>query len=521
MKRVIFLSDNTSFGKVGAQRYIGPYSVAHSLENANYDTVVIDYFNRKKDFISYFKKFLTRDTILVGISSTFISPPYTNKLWYSNTSLTDSTEAYSTSPLMFKEPSDMKSWLQSVRDCLNEVCPDAKIIIGGAKVQFLLNYSRSDFENIDFFCWGTADAIITEIADQVSAKQVPHHVEVNGHKVIDTIKHYKALKHCPPFDWKQKWAIQPDEALPIEVSRGCIFNCKYCHYEKKESFRKDLEALRAELIKNYEVFNATKYHFCDDCFNDSRAKVEAVCGMLKSLPFKIEWVSFVRVDVAIKFPDTVKLLVESGAKALHWGIETLNSKVAKQVGKGTPSELVKEFLKSFYKDYGDQCLSHGSFITGLPGETQETQMDTINWICDNDSLHFITVGPLKLFPYKNSFDGQAMDFAEYSRDPKKYGFKKISFEPSDWEHETMNRETANDLANLFTEKWRTSRTNRQGTINTMWNYPHLRSLGYSPEEVRKIYFDLKLAGVYAKQLGSKFEARLENYFDDLLVKNQR
>ena len=46
MKRVIFLSDNTSFGKVGAQRYIGPYSVAHSLENANYDTVVIDYFNR-------------------------------------------------------------------------------------------------------------------------------------------------------------------------------------------------------------------------------------------------------------------------------------------------------------------------------------------------------------------------------------------------------------------------------------------------------------------------------------------
>lgn len=521
MNRVIFLSDNTSFGKVGAQRYIGPYSVAHALESAGYDTVVIDYFNRKTDFVEYFKKLLTKDTIFVGISSTFISPAYSTKLWYSANALTHSTESYSSTPLMFKDSIDLKNWLAAIREAINEVCPQAKIFVGGAKVQFLLNYPNSDLHNIDYFFWGAADSVIVEIADQLVRNSDLHCIEVNGHKVIDTQSNYKISKDCPPFEWQHKWAIQTDEALPIEISRGCIFNCKYCHYEKKESFRKNLESLKAEIIRNYEKFGTTKYHFCDDCFNDSRGKVEAVCNMLISLPFKIEWVSYARVDVAIKFPDTVRLMVDSGAKALHWGIETLNSKVAKQVGKGTPSELVMKFLLDFYKDYGDRCLSHGSFITGLPGETAETQMKTIDWICDNDALNFITVGPLKLFPYKNSFDGQAMDFSDYSRDPKKYGFTKISFNPSDWEHETMNRTQAYEFATVFNERWRSSRDYRRGTINTMWNYPHLRSLGYAQEEVRKIYFDLKLSGMYAKELNKKFENRLEKYFNDLIDLNAR
>ena len=521
MSRVIFLSDNTSFGRVGAQRYIGPYSVAHSLEAAGIDTVVVDYFNRKENFFEYLKQLLTKDTLVIGISSTFISPAYSNKLWYAVNALTHSTESYSSTPLMFKESAEFRIWLNTLRETMNEICPNAKIIVGGAKVQFLLNYGKEDLCEIDYFLWGAADAIFIDVVNLLKENKAPHFLEINGHKVIDTMNHYKSTKACPEFEWKQKWSVQSGEALPIEISRGCIFNCKFCHYEKKESFKKDLESLRLELIRNYELFNVSYYHFCDDCFNDGRAKVEAVCNMIKSLPFKLEWVSYARVDVAIKFPETARLMVESGCRALHWGIETLNEKVAKQIGKGTPSQLVKNFLNSFYKDYGDLCLSHGSFITGLPGETKDTQIETIDWICDNEALHFITVGPLKLFPYKNSFDGQAMDFSDYSRDPAKYGFKKITFNPSDWEHETMNRQEAYDFATLFNEKWRSSRTYRRGTINTMWNYPHLRSLGYSLEETRKIYFDVNSSGPYAKDLNQRFKNRLNDYFEANLTHNRR
>ena len=171
MSRVIFLSDNTSFGRVGAQRYIGPYSVAYSLENAGYDTIVIDYFNRIKDFFIYFESLLTNDTLFVGISSTFISPAYNNKLWLSASSLTHSTESYSSSPLMFKDSVDLQKWLIQLRECINRVCPKAKIIVGGAKVQFLLSYSQSHLNNIDYFLWGSADGIMTDIASDLKVEK--------------------------------------------------------------------------------------------------------------------------------------------------------------------------------------------------------------------------------------------------------------------------------------------------------------------------------------------------------------
>lgn len=521
LSRVIFISDTTSFGILGSQRYIGPYTVAFALENAGFDTVVIDYYTRHKNFFEYFKKLLTADTIAVGISTTFISPYYTPEEVEDDNALTSNVERYNSTLLVHRELDDFNHWLDQLREALNSVCPKAKIIIGGAKTQFLLGYDHKALKNIDYFLWGAADGIISEVMKDIEEGREPHIILSNSHKVIDTNSHYKIVKHCPRFQWLDKWAIQSHEALPIEISRGCIFNCKYCHYEKKESFRKDIEDLRQEFISNYERFGVTKYHFCDDCFNDSRAKVEAVCNMILSLPFKIEWISYARVDVAIKFPETADLMVKSGARGLHWGIESLTHKVALKAGKGTPSESVKAFLLKFYKDHGDTCLVHGSFITGLPGETHETQMETINWVVDNEALHFVTVGPLKLFPYKASFDGTAMDFSDYSRTPEKYGFKKISFAPADWEHETMNRQQALEYSGLFFHKWRESKPMRDGPLRTIWNYPHLRGLGFTEEEIKRFYFSSEGMKELYRKGTELFLKRLDNYYAELLIKNQR
>lgn len=521
LSRVIFISDTTSFGILGSQRYIGPYTVAFALENSGFDTIVIDYYTRHANFFDYFSKFLTSDTIAIGISTTFISPYYTQDEVDDLNALTSNVERYNSSALVHREIADFHDWLQELRNCLNAICPKAKIIIGGAKTQALLGYDQNLLKNIDYFLWGAADGIISEVMKDIESGNGPVVIDYNNHKVIDTVSHYKTVKHCPRFNWLDKWAIQPDEALPIEISRGCVFNCKYCHYEKKESFKKDLEDLRLEFISNYERFGTTKYHFCDDCFNDSRAKVEAVCGMILELPFKIEWISYARVDVAIKFPETADLMVRSGARGLHWGIESLTHKVALKAGKGTPSESVKAFLQDFYEKHGRTCFVHGSFITGLPGETHETQMETIDWVINHQALHFVTVGPLKLFPYKASFDGSAMDFSDYSRTPEKYGFKKISFNPPDWEHETMNHEQALSYSGLFFKKWRASNPRRDGPLRTIWNYPHLRGLGFTEEEIQQFYFSqVGMVELYKKGT-TLFLNRLKNYYNDLLSKNQR
>jgi radical SAM superfamily enzyme YgiQ (UPF0313 family) len=212
-------------------------------------------------------------------------------------------------------------------------------------------------------------------------------------------------------------------------------------------------------------------------------------------------------------------MVRSGAKGIHWGIETLNGKVALRAGKGTPPEKIKAFLREFHQRYAHECFTHGSFIVGLPGETRDTQMETIDWITSTPYLDFVTIGPLKIFPYRDSFDGHAMDFSDYSRNPAKFGFKRISFSPTDWEHETMNRDQALELAGLFNRRWRESSPRRRGVINTLWNYPHLRSLGYSQDQVRELYFELSKSGSYFLDASSRFKGRLEKYFNNLLAFN--
>src|SRR5690606_35918718 len=144
------------------------------------------------------------------------------------------------------------------------------------------------------------------------------------------------------------------------------------------------EILKTEFVRNYENFGTTVYHFCDDCFNDSRAKVESVCNVIGQLPFKIEWISYARVDLAIRAPETLEMMIESGVKGLYFGVESFNSVVAKNAGKGVPSEQVKQFLLDFKSKYKNQCLLQASFISGLPGETVESFNETGDWLVSHD-----------------------------------------------------------------------------------------------------------------------------------------
>lgn len=72
---VIFLSDvQSNNGYVGGSHYIGPYALASELERNHVSTLVIDNFLRHPDFFNWFENYLDKNTKIVGISSTFLTP---------------------------------------------------------------------------------------------------------------------------------------------------------------------------------------------------------------------------------------------------------------------------------------------------------------------------------------------------------------------------------------------------------------------------------------------------------------
>lgn len=512
MPEAIFLSDMNVWGEFGGVRYVGPYALASQLNQNGYQSTVIDFFTYKENFLDYLSDFLSEKTLFLGFSSTFLSVPipyltprHTRK---------ERISSYLTGELQFSEEAEFTQWFAQLKQLLNAKAPNCKLLLGGARAVNSF-FKPNIYKVFDHIILGSADKTILEYANHLKYKTPLKITDVVGLNLVDSSAD-NLNKTCPPTLWTKEFAVQKNEALPIEIARGCVFNCKFCNYDKKESFKKESDNLKQELIYNYEHFGTQSYHFCDDCFNDHPKKVEAVCNTIKSLPFKIEWLSYARVDVAVKFPHTLEMMIESGARSLFFGLESFNTVVARNAGKGTPTEKVKEFLLEFNKKYSNECLLEGSFITGLPGETEESLQETERWLLENPVLDFISIGSLNIRPYYSKLDKKVFDYADYARDPQKYGFTKISFNPHYWENSTMNSTTAEYWANRIKLSYMAIRPN--GAVKCTFQYTHLRSLGFSKDEIFKMARSNQ-SKIEMQKISKLFSGRLENYFLDLRKAN--
>lgn len=462
--------------------------MAHELEKIGVHTVVIDRFYSLSDFFNLFEQVLDDSFVGVGISTTFFTPQEALDEFDRFASRRRRSSAYYDHGIIHKDEDIRKQWFVQLKKIMSQRSPRAKLFVGGAKASFFTNQKYKDLDEVDYVVMGAVDLVFPSVVMDLINQREPAHRQIGNKKVIDTMSHYLQPKACPKHVWLPHWGVQFQESLPIEIGRGCAFNCKFCNYDKKENTRKAIGDLRDEFIENYERFGTQFYHFVDDCFNDHPQKVETVCEMILSLPFKIEWITYARFDVAVKFPHTADLMVRAGGRGFHWGVESLTPEVARRAGKGTPSEKIKEFILDFAKKYKGLCYNTGSFISGLPGETEDSWAQQIEWLMTTENFDFLQMGPLGIAPYKHEFDGTVVDYADYSRNPQKYGFSEISEDRTYWRHETMDSIRALQLAEEATQKWAEKFKHRKGISTDIWIYPFLRSVGYSEAEVFNCYF---------------------------------
>jgi radical SAM superfamily enzyme YgiQ (UPF0313 family) len=514
--KFLILTDNTT-SVIGSPRYLGPYRIAHELENHGIQTFVLDKFYTFPDLFNFLENFLDEDFIGIGFSTTFFTPPEILKTYDRYTLRTNRVKSYYDYGIISPEEKKRIKWFKKLRRILNKKSPRAKIFIGGSKAQFFYHKMYENLSEIDYVVMGVTDMVFPQVLKDIIQNGAPAFKNMGNKKVIDTMTKYIQPKVCPKHDWKSHWCIQRNELLPIEIGRGCAFNCKFCNYDKRENTRKSSHDLKEEFISNFEKHGVQFYHFVDDCFNDSRLKVEEVCEVILSLPFKIEWASYLRFDVAVKFPHTMDLIVEAGGRGFHWGVESLTAEVARRAGKGSDPEQIKDFIINFSKKYKNICYSTGSFITGLPGETEQSWKEQVEWLLGTENFDFVHMGALGIVPFKQDFDGSVIDYADYSRNPKKYGFQEINMTSGYWKHETMDKTKAVELADWAFRLWEKKLESRKGLSTDIWIYPLLRSLSFDPKEVSDIYFctDEKRQNELLQRIRHTIKLRDEEYFKSM------
>jgi anaerobic magnesium-protoporphyrin IX monomethyl ester cyclase len=170
------------------------------------------------------------------------------------------------------------------------------------------------------------------------------------------------------------------EAMTISTSRGCPFRCTYCinrGFYGKEG-RQSWRGLSPERTIKLFTNLATKHHqknfvIVDDNFTSNQQRTIQICEGIKKLKLRIYL--FSRVNYMNE--ETVKALKQAGVFQIQFGLESGSQRVLDYIKKDMALEQAKNAVE-LCKKHG--IMVDGSFMIGIPTETEEELKMTEEWI---------------------------------------------------------------------------------------------------------------------------------------------
>ena len=269
-------------------RVHGAYSIAAHLREHGYTVKVIDHQawlwdNHGEELVRYVESIIGPETIFVGFSSTFSR--YFGEPFYSSPA--------NIKPNLKKE--DCFPYMRELIERIHLMHPHVKMVLGG---QGLQTYTFFEEYKDQLDCW------VRGLGEDSILKYVRNRGE-NFPLVVEDV-------YSSEFDFhNQKNVFQPQdhilrhEVLPIAISRGCRFKCKFCTYpllgrKPSEEYIRSEESIYNELMYNYENFSTTSYMFTDDTFNETTDKVERVLRAVDRTGVDMNFWAYIRVELLYK-----------------------------------------------------------------------------------------------------------------------------------------------------------------------------------------------------------------------------
>jgi len=239
--------------------------------------------------------------------------------------------------------------------------------------------------------------------------------------------------------------VRPGDVIPIELGRGCQFKCRFCSFpligKKKGTYLRDFNLIKDEFLENYERWGVTNYQFLDDTVNESEEKIIALADMVQSLPFKLQWVGYNRLDLIWSRPGTIQALKDSGLRSAFFGIESFHPVASAAVGKGWNGKYAKDFLLKLKNEWGKDITWTMGMIAGLPGEDLQSVRDSLQWCIDNEMYDYNFV-PLNLDISKDK-----LWKSEFEREYAKWGYSFIGDSDIEWKNDIVSFRDVSTLCN--------------------------------------------------------------------------
>ena len=425
---------------------LGAYQIASVLRENGYKVKVVDYFiwlleNYKEELFQWIDENI-RGVKIVGFSTTFLSPfNVSNRNRKSRAALGVSITKRDARPEFGELLNILDKWKKK---------QSMKILLGGQGVQtgpMIKIYNKE----IDHWFRGLSEDVLLKFLKNWKWDGHPRIIEDSSL----TPAHYDFHNMSPTFDKSD--IVYSYESLPMEISRGCRFKCKFCGFaligrKMTEEYIRSKDKIFNELMHNYENFGTTNYNILCDTFNESNEKLlmmkEIFDEFNKITGEQIHFNSYLRLELLHRFPEQINMLRDMGIIGINLGIETLHYPSAKAVGKGIKTEDVYKTVSTMRKSWGKEARIHSGFILGLPHETRETA---------NKCMTSLYNGELDLTTWKltalriNTNRRNEYLVSTFDKESDKYGYKMI--DNKRWENEHWSFDECDDIAIEWARKY--------------------------------------------------------------------
>lgn len=190
---------------------------------------------------------------------------------------------------------------------------------------------------------------------------------------------------------RYNFSLEGIPATTMITGRGCANACVFCSNTDKTPKRRNLSNIVTELDQIKAEYGAV--YLVDDSFladPHDAMKVMTQLGM-RGLKYRVE----ARADDVNQY--TADLLGATGCLVAALGIESGNSEVLRRTGK----RETKEDIRKAVRYLGNSGVkTKGFFIIGLPGETESTARETIQFADElrDEGLAYADFYPLMPYP---------------------------------------------------------------------------------------------------------------------------
>ncbi len=189
--------------------------------------------------------------------------------------------------------------------------------------------------------------------------------------------------------------------MQIVSSRGCPYNCTFCHSIMGKRFRtRSPENVFAELETLYKGYGISEFEILDDCFNFDQERAEKICDLIiqSGIKMKLWFPNGLRGDRLSE--RLLEKLAAAGTKVICFAPESGSNRVQKVVRKNVNLEKLQKAITIAAK-LG--IHTHGFFMLGFPMETKKDLQATYKFMKES-KLHTADFFICTVYPHTPMWD---------------------------------------------------------------------------------------------------------------------